>query len=98
MAELSELGKSGIAFKGDDHSNQIEHLFNDLNSLKPQMVEEATSKGREVAEKFAQDSDSRLGKIGRASHGLFSITFRDRNNPHIKKNRVVSTKPYQLAD
>jgi hypothetical protein len=98
MAQLSELGKSGIAFKGDDHSSQIEYLFNGLNSLKPQMIEEATAKAREVAEKFAQDSDSRLGKIRRASQGQFSISSRDRNNPHIKKVRVVSTVTYQLAD
>ena len=98
MAELAELGKSGIVFKGDQHLNQTEYLYNGLNNLKPEMVQEATAKAREVAEKFAQDSNSRLGKIRDASQGQFSITSRDANNPHIKKIRVVSTVTYQLID
>lgn len=98
MAELSELGKSGIAFKGDQHLHEIEYLYNGLNDLKPEMIQEATAKAREVAEKFAQDSNSRLGKIRQASQGQFSISSRDRNNPHIKKIRVVSTVTYQLVD
>ncbi|HCD05693.1 MAG TPA: hypothetical protein DEQ60_10270, partial [Methylophaga sp.] len=65
---------------------------------KPEMIEEATENAREVAEKFAQDSDSDLGKIRRASQGQFSITARDKNNPHIKKVRVVSTVEYYLSD
>jgi hypothetical protein len=51
-----------------------------------------------VALKFAEDSKSRLGKIKQASQGQFSITSRDRNNPHIKKIRVVSTVEYYLSD
>jgi hypothetical protein len=62
------------------------------------MVEEATTQARAVADKFAQDSNSTLGKIKRASQGQFSIYPRDRNNPHIKKVRVVSTVTYYLVD
>jgi len=62
------------------------------------MVEEATTKAREVATKFAEDSQSKLGKIKRASQGQFSIAARDNNNPHIKKIRVVSTVEYYLSD
>ena len=62
------------------------------------MIEEATTKAREVAQKFAEDSQSRLGKIKRASQGQFSIGVRDANNPHIKKVRVVSTIEYYLVD
>jgi uncharacterized protein len=62
------------------------------------MIEAATIEARKVAEKFAEDSDSRLGKIQTASQGQFSITDRDRNNPHIKNVRVVSTIVYYLAD
>ena len=62
------------------------------------MIEESTRKAREVAEKFASDSKSSLGKIRRASQGQFSIEPRDRNNPHIKKVRVVSTVEYYLSD
>jgi len=98
MAQLSELGRSGIAFRGDDYQSQIEYLFTGLNAIKPEMIEEATAKAREVAQKFAQDSKSRLGKIKRASQGQFSISPRDTNNPQLKKIRVVSTVEYYLSD
>lgn len=96
MPKLVELGKEGIVFAGDDY--QKEYIFTGLNALKPKMIEEATRQAREVAEKFAKDSNSRLGKIRKASQGQFSIDDRDRNNPHIKKIRVVSTIEYYLAD
>lgn len=98
MSSLSELGKQGIVFTGGDYQSQTDYLFTRLNEVKPAMIEEATRKAREVAEKFAQDSDSQLGKIRRASQGQFSISDRDRNNPHIKKVRVVSTVEYYLSD
>ena len=98
MGSLSELGKRGIVFTGEDHQSQTEYLFNRLNEVKPEMIEEATRKAREVAEKFASDSKSTLGKIKRASQGQFSINARDKNNPHIKKVRVVSTVAYYLSD
>jgi hypothetical protein len=98
MNELSELGKHGIAFTGGDYQNQTEYLFTDLNKIKPEMIQEATTKAREVALKFAEDSNSKLGKIKQASQGQFSIDPRDKNNPHIKKIRVVSTVEYYLSD
>jgi hypothetical protein len=98
MAKLSELGKQGIAFTGGDYRSQTEYLFTRLNAVKPQMIEEATANAREVAQKFAADSHSALGRIKRASQGQFSIEPRDSNNPQIKKVRVVSTVEYYLAD
>jgi len=98
MKRMSELGKQGIVFTGDSYQSQIEYLFTRLNEVKPEMIEEATRKAREVAEKFAADSKSSLGKIRSASQGQFSISERDKNNPHIKKVRVVSTVAYYLSD
>lgn len=98
MDKLAQLGKQGIAFAGGEYANQPEYLFTRLNEVKPGMIEEATMKAREVAEKFAADSGSRLGKIRQASQGQFSIEARDRNNPHIKRVRVVSTVEYYLSD
>ncbi len=98
MGGLLELGKQGIAFTGDAYQNQVEYLFTRLNEIKPEMIEEATRNAREVATKFAADSDSKLGKIRSASQGQFSIEPRDTNNPHIKKVRVVSTVEYYLSD
>lgn len=97
-SEIIELGKSGILFLGEDYGNNTEYLFSGLNDLKPSMIEEATTKAREVAEKFARDSNSQLGKIRKARQGQFTIGDRDRNNPHVKKVRVVSTLEYYLSD
>lgn len=98
MGSLSTLGKQGIVFSGGNYQSQTEYLFTRLNEVKPEMIEEATRKAREVATKFASDSDSQLGKIKKASQGQFSISARDKNNPHIKKIRVVSTVEYYLSD
>ena len=98
MSRLVDLGKQGIALTGGDYQNQTEYLFTRLNEVKPVMIEQATANAREVALKFAQDSDSRLGKIRQASQGQFTISPRDRNNPHIMKVRVVSTVEYYLSD
>jgi hypothetical protein len=98
MGSLSVLGKQGIVFTGDNYQSQTEYIFTRLNDVKPEMIEEATRKAREVAEKFASDSASKLGKIKKASQGQFSINARDKNNPHIKKVRVVSTVEYYLSD
>lgn len=98
MGAISELGRQGVVLKGDHYDSRPEYLFNQLNEIKPAMIEESTKNARQVAEKFAADSNSRLGKIKKASQGQFSIQDRDRNNPHIKKIRVVSTVEYYLSD
>lgn len=98
QSRLGELGKKGIALGGEGSNQSAEFLFTKLNELKPIMIEEATRNARAVAEKFAADSKSTLGKIRRASQGQFSIEDRDSNTPHIKRVRVVSTVEYYLSD
>lgn len=98
MARLGELGKQGIALSAEHYENRTQFLFTGLNTLKPGMIEEATKNARVSAEKFAKDSDSRLGKIRRANQGQFSIEDRDASTPHIKKVRVVSSIEYSLID
>lgn len=98
MSEMGELGKQGIVLTAGNYDSRTQYLFTGLNTIKPSMIEQATKNAREVANKFADDSNSRLGKIKRASQGQFSINARDANNPHIKKVRVVSTVEYYLAD
>ncbi len=98
MNAMSALGKEGIVFTGGDYRGQAEYLFTRLNAVKPDMIEEATHNARQVAKKFAADSDSTLGKIRKATQGQFSISSRDTNNPQIKKVRVVSTIEYYLSD
>jgi Uncharacterized protein conserved in bacteria len=98
MANLGQLGREGLTMSPDTWRTMPQYLFTTLNDVKPEMIEEATRNAREVAEKFAADSQSRLGKIKNASQGTFTITDRDANNPHIKTVRVVSTIEYYLAD
>lgn len=98
MAKLLELSKTGIAIAGQDYDSKPEFIFSGLNEIKPDMIAEATHNAREVATKFAADSDSKLGKIKTASQGQFSITDRDSNTPYIKKVRVVATVDYYLSD
>jgi hypothetical protein len=97
MNQLADLGKAGVATT-EDYENTTEFLFTGLNDIKPGMIEESTKNARASAEKFAMDSDSRLGKIKTARQGQFSIVDRDSNTPHIKKIRVVSTVEYYLVD
>jgi hypothetical protein len=96
--DIAELGKKGIAFGGAEYQQRTEYLFTKLNDIKPAMIEEATRKAREVAEKFAADSNSKLGKIKSANQGQFSVNDRDSNTPHIKNVRVVATVEYYLSD
>jgi uncharacterized protein len=97
MSSMSELGREGIVFSGAEYHLQPEYIFSRLNDIKPAMIEQATREARAAAEKFADDSQSSLGKIRSASQGQFSITDRDRNNPHIKNVRVVVTVEYYLT-
>ena len=96
MSEQAELLKQGIAIVGGDYRFNVNYEFTNLNEIKPAMIEEATRNARTAAEKFAKDSDSRLGKIRNASQGQFSITNRDENTPYIKTVRVVTTVKYYL--
>ena len=98
MNDLAQLGKQGLALAGQDYEARTQFLFTKLNELKPAMVEEATRNAREVASRFAKDSESTLGKIKSASQGQFSIADPDSNTPYVKKVRVVSTVEYYLSD
>ena len=98
IGEQSELLKQGIAVTGGDYRYNVQYEFTKLNDIKPQMIEEATKNARIAAEKFAKDSDSKLGKIRNAYQGQFTITDRDANTPYIKSIRVVTTLDYYLED
>ncbi len=94
----SELLKQGIAVVSGSWENRISYSYTDLNSIKPEMIAEATANARQAARKFADDSESKLGKIKTASQGQFSIEDRDSYTPYLKNVRVVSTITYYLED
>ena len=98
MSKQSELLKKGIVTGGNTWENPVEFKYEGLNGIKPEMIEEATKNAREAADKFAEDSDSRLGKIKTANQGTFTIENRDSNTPYIKKVRVVTSVTYYLTN
>ncbi len=98
ISSQSDLLQKGIALSTGDYQYVTQFLYTKLNDIKPAMIEEATRNARASAEKFAKDSDSKLGKIKSASQGQFSISDRDANSPHVKVVRVVSTVEYLLRD
>ena len=98
MSKQSDLLKKGIVTGGNTWENPVEFKYEGLNEIKPAMIEEATMNAREAAEKFAKDSESRLGKIKTANQGTFTIENRDSNTPYIKKVRVVTSVTYYLKN
>lgn len=88
----TELFKQGVAAS----NNYINYQFTGLNSIKPEMIAEATKNARVAADQFASDSSSKVGKIKTASQGQFSIDDADSSTPQLKKVRVVSTIVYYL--
>lgn len=98
IEKQTELLKQGIAIVAGDYQYQTTYEYTDLNTIKPGMIADATKNAREAANKFAEDSQSKLGKIKTASQGQFSIEDRDQYTPYIKRVRVVSTIVYFLKD
>lgn len=96
VANMDGLLQLGIVFGDNGFITYPEYLYTDLNSVKPEMIAQATKNAREGAIKFAEDSESKLGKIKRASQGLFEIFNRDSLSPEKKTIRVVTTVEYRL--
>ena len=97
QSQQGELLQQGIATTSGWEFPTV-YSFTKLNEIKPAMIETATKNARETAEKFAADSDSKLGKIKRATQGQFTITDRDSNTPYMKNVRVVTSVDYYLKD
>lgn len=94
LSRQSELLKLGVAAS----NGYINYQFTGLNSIKPEMIAEATKNARIAADRFAQDSNSTVGKIKTATQGQFSIESTDNSTPQKKNVRVVSTIVYYLED
>lgn len=92
----TDLLAQGVALYSDEYMYRVSYDFTGLNEIKPQMIEEATGNARATAEKFAEDSKSKIGKIRYASQGQFSVSDRDANTPYIKNVRVVTSVDYYL--
>ena len=94
----TELLKEGVAIIAETYQYPTTYEYTDLNKIKPEMIAEATKNAREAANKFGEDSGSRLGRIKTATQGQFSINDRDQFTPYIKTIRVVTYVDYYLED
>jgi hypothetical protein len=88
----------------------VTYKFTALNSIKPDMITEATRNARAAADRFASDSGSKVGSIRQANQGVFSIVAADQgsdtsepgfsnSNPDsslVKTVRIVTTVEYYL--
>lgn len=100
QGSIGELYKQGVVTASGQ--SQVKYVFNGLNTIKPEMIAEATKNAREGAEQFARDSKAVLGGIRSASQGQFQILPADSEfqgdeaqSPK-KKIRVVTSVEYFL--
>jgi uncharacterized protein len=90
------LLEKGVTLAGNEAGERIEFIFNAVNEIKPDMIKEATANARAAAEKFAQDSKSKVGRIRKATQGALEIEDRDVASPERKILRVVTTVDFFL--
>ena len=98
IARQGELLKQGVAVVDGGYGNGVVYEYVSFQQMKPKMMQEAIKNAEQTARQFAENSDSKLGKILEAGQGQFTINDRDSNTPYVKKLRVVSTVTYSLKD
>lgn len=96
VKQLAKTATADMLKRGIIISDWASYEFTGLNELKPEMIAEATANARQAAQKFAEDSKSKLGKIKTASQGQFSVEDLDETTEFVKKVRVVTTIIYYL--
>jgi uncharacterized protein len=67
------LVQLGVMLTGNANQQGLTYKFTGLNSIKPDMITEATRNARAAAGRFASDSGSSVGVIRQAEQGVFSI-------------------------
>jgi uncharacterized protein len=106
--KTTQLVQKGVVLSGGTNSG-LSYEFTGLNSVKPDMITEATRNARAAAERFASDSGSRVGSIRQATQGIFSIlaassggdtggdSYQNSDESSIMKTvRVVTSVEYYL--
>ncbi len=102
-----QLLQKGIVLSGNPGQG-LTYKFTGLNSIKPDMITEATRNARAAADRFASDSGSKVGAIRQANQGVFSILPADQasdpgdggynsgDSSIMKTVRVVTSVDYYL--
>jgi len=93
LASASTLMTNGVLLTAGCQPN---YVYNQLNEIKPAMIQEATKNARIAAEQFSRDSQTRLGKLRNASQGWFQVENRDAATPERKVVRVVVDVNYEI--
>lgn len=76
--EITELLLQGVKF----YSQAPRYYYTELESLKIEMIARATEDARVRAEKIAENSGTRLGKLISANMGIFQITGQNANEDY----------------
>jgi hypothetical protein len=93
QADMAELIQKQVMLTS---RSSPRYSFNELNDVKPGMIEEATKNARIAAEQFSKDSQTSLGKLRNASQGWFQVEDRDDATPEQKIVRVVVEVQYDV--
>jgi uncharacterized protein len=93
LASASTLMANGVLLSAGCQPN---YVYNQLNEIKPAMIQEATKNARVAAEQFSRDSQTSLGKLRNASQSWFQVEDRDAATPERKTVRVVVDVNYEL--
>jgi uncharacterized protein len=106
-----ELLKRGVLISNrDEYMGMVRYYYTKLNDIKPEMLTDATKNAKNAAIQFAKESNSQIGKLKKASQGLFSVIDRDESlsgpadpnmyangtNDLMKKVRVVVSVDYSI--
>lgn len=75
-----QLLQKGIVLGSNNPGQGVIYKFNGLNSIKPDMIAEATRNARAAAGRFAADSGSKVGSIRQANQGVFTILAADQGS------------------
>ena len=105
---MDELMQTGIllAVGRDDGRSNLVYRYTKFNELRPSLIADATKNARLSAEKFASDSNKRVGAIRSAQQGLIQIFGEEGQDEaggyvatsYRKKIRVVNTIEFDLVD
>jgi hypothetical protein len=93
MADMSDLIQKQVMLST---RSAPRFSFDELNKIKPAMIQEATKNARTAAEQFSKDSQTELGKLRNASQGWFQVDDRDEATPEQKVVRVIVEVEYEV--
>jgi len=100
VQKTSALVEAGVIVS----DSRARYFYTQLNSIKPEMLTNATANAKEAANTFAVNTQSKLGKIRHATQGLFTITAASGGGGYddeasvMKNVRVVTSVEFFLQD